>query len=153
MLGRKTLAANFAYAAAPVAFTPVLDAGTGENLLGMSFFVEEAEMFVVLEARITYHTPTPVPAEFTLFVDGADIALAAAGLFRHQVYGAAGPESVFFAHTLRLAQGEHTVELRMLSAEIPTIVGATIPAEVTARRSSHPATLGHGVDSKVPLIQ
>jgi hypothetical protein len=34
-----------------------------------------------------------------------------------------------------------------------TVEGASIPAELVAHRLSHPATLGHGVDSKVQLVQ
>lgn len=155
MLGLKRLEANFTYAAPPAAFTTPLDPVTGEALLQLGFQVEEQEMLIDLELRLTYSTPTPTPTNFTFFVDGADVeTVGVAGLMLHTCDGAGALATIYLNKTVRLNQGFHTVELRALNAaEAPTIGGATIPAELVARRHSHPATLGHGVDSKVQLIQ
>ena len=154
MLGLKRLEADFTYAAPPAAFTPALDAGTGEGLLELGFQVEEEEMLIDLELRLTYSTPTPVPCNFTFFVDGADVeTVGTAGLMVHTCDGAAALATIYLNKTVRLDQGFHTVDVRALCAEAPTFGGATIPAELVARRHSHPATLGHGVDSKGQLIQ
>jgi len=156
MLGLKRLEANFVYAAPPAAFTAPIDAGTGEGLLELGFQVEEAEMLVDLEARITHWTATPVLTDFTFFVDGADVeTVGTNGLARqlNAAAGAGGMQTLVLSKTLRLAQGFHTVDLRVISAEVVNLAGATIPCELVARRHSHPATLGHGVDSKVQLVQ
>ena len=156
MLGLKRLEAAFIYAATPAAFTAPIDAGSGEGLLELGFQVEEEEMLVDLELRVTYHTPTPALAYFTLFVDGQDVeTVGTNGLAVHlcPAIAAAGISTLYLSKTVRLAQGAHNVELRMISTDAPTLAGATIPAELVARRHSHPATLGHGVDSKVQLAQ
>lgn len=155
MLGLKRLEADFTYAAAPAVFTPALDAVTGEGLLELGFQVEEEEMLVDLELRLTYSTPTPSATNFTFFVDGADVeTVGTAGLMIHTADAAGALATIYLNKTVRLDQGFHTVDVRALNAgEAPTFGGATIPAELVARRHSHPATLGHGVDSKAQLIQ
>jgi len=155
MLGLKRLEADFTYGAAPAAFTAPIDGGTGEGLLELGFQVEEEEMFVHLSARLTYSTPTPSATNFTFFVDGADVeTVGTAGLAIHTADAAAALATVSLSKTIRLAKGFHVVDVRLLNAgEAPTLGGATIPCELEARRSSHPATLGHGVDSKGQLIQ
>jgi len=156
MLGLKRLEAAFVYAATPAVFTPPLDAGTGEGLLELGFQVEEEEMFVVLDARLLLDVGANDTYNATFFVDGVDVeTVGTAGLWQKPLLAASDPETLQLTKTLRLAKGFHTVDVRLLAAAggVPTIAGATIPAELMARRSSHPATLGHGVDSKVQLVQ
>lgn len=151
MLGRKTLAADHVYGAAPVAFTAATSVG-GVGLMEISCSVEETEMLVDLELRACVSQDVSSALDFTYFVDGADVeTVGTNGLYRAVIGTTA--VSVYFNHTLRLAKGQHLIQLRLKSAQTPTIAGATIPAELTVRRHSHPATLGHGVDSKVQLIQ
>jgi hypothetical protein len=154
MLGLKRLEADFVYGGAAAAFTAPLGGG-GEGLLELGFQVEEEEMLVDLELRLTYSTPTPTPTNFTFFVDGADVeTVGTAGLMLHECNAAGEAMTIYLNKTVRLDKGYHVVDVRLLNAvEAPTLAGATIPAELTARRHSHPATLGHGVDSKGQLIQ
>jgi len=157
MLGLKRLEAPFTYAAAPAVFTAPLDAVTGEGLLELGFQVEEAEMFVDLDIRMLLDmTVANDTLNITFFVDGVDVeTFGTAGLWQDSILLADVPETVQLTKTLRLDQGFHTVDVRMLvaGAGVPAILGSVIPAELSARRSSHPATLGHGVDSKVQLVQ
>jgi len=155
MLGLKRLEAAFTYAAAPAAFTAPLDAVTGEGLLELGFQVEEAEMLIDLEARLLVDVNVDDTVNFTFFVDGADVeTFGTAGLWSTPLLAASDPSSVYFSKTVRLPQGFHTCELRVLATpSLPVLAGGTIPCELTARRHSHPATLGHGVDSKVQLVQ
>ena len=151
MLGIKTLAAD-ATLTAPTTFT-ANQLAAGELELG--FQVEEAEMLVDLELDITYsHTTNAAASDFTLYVDGADVSAGANGLYRHTPGAATEENTLYKSVTVRLTQGFHTVELRAkTSANNIVLEGATIPCEIRARRHSHPATLGHGVDSKVQLAQ
>lgn len=151
MLGQKTHAADVTLAAPTDFATNQLAAGE----LTLGFNVEESEMLVDLEMNITYsHTVNADPSDFTLFVDGADVAAGANGLARHTPAAATDENTVYSSVTTRLAQGYHTVELRAQTATNNIVIeGGTIPASIVARRHSHPATLGHGVDSKVQLIQ
>ena len=112
-------------------------------------------MFVILSTRLTYSTATPTATNFTFFVDGADVeTVGTAGLMVHTADGAGALATVVLTKTVRLDKGYHTVDVRLLNAtEAPTLGGATIPCELEVRRSSHPATLGHGVESKGQLIQ
>lgn len=151
MLGRKTLAANATLAAAPTDFD-TNQLAAGELMLG--FQVEEDEMLVDLEARLVYANSVAEATRFTFYVDGlASVDLPAAGLYLHTP--AAGVATTAYVRTtLRLDKGYHTVEVRGLAPTgAITIAGATMPSELVARRHSHPATLGHGVDSKAQLIQ
>ena len=153
MLGRKTLAAN-ATLTAPTDFVTA-QLAAGELLLG--FHVEEDEMLVDLEARLIYSGSAAGLVTFTFFVDGAAVAeLPAAGLWRTEIVAAtaAAEQTAYPRATVRLARGFHTAEVRAsASAGNITIEGAAVPSELVARRHSHPATLGHGVDSKAQLIQ
>jgi len=153
MLGRKTQTADVTLTA-PTSFTTA-QLAAGELLLG--FNVEEEEMLVDLEARVPYSGSAVGTIQYTFFVDGAASAdLPAAGLYIASTLtdSVGDPFTAYVRATLRLAQGYHTVELRALaSAGNITIEGATVPADIVARRHSHPAALGHGVDSKVQLIQ
>jgi hypothetical protein len=151
MLGRKTYAADATLAAAPVDFT-TNQLAAGELVLG--FNVEESEMLIDLEAVLTFSNTVVERTDFTLFVDGTDVATGTNGLACFTPAVAADENTVYVSRTERLAQGYHTVEVRIKApVGAVTVEGATIPAELVARRHSHPATLGHGVDSKVQLIQ
>lgn len=145
MLGRVELTTDVALAA-PAAFTKV----TGAEML---FHVEEEEMLVDLYAKVTFSTSAVARADFTLFVDGANVG-GANGLACLTPAAAADVNTVVAARTVRLAKGSHILDLRVkVAAGDLTVAGATIPCELVAERRSHPATLGHGVDSKVQLIQ
>ena len=155
MLGLKRLEADFTYAAAPTAFTAPVHAVTGEGLLEIGFQVEEEEMLVDLEARFLLDVNADDTVNATFFVDGQDVeTVGTVGLWQADMLAAGNGTTVYLNKTVRLDQGYHTVELRFLAdPATPIILGATIPAELVARRHSHPATLGHGVDSKVQLVQ
>jgi len=151
MLGRKTLAADATLAAAPTDFdTNQLAAGE----LELGFTVEEDEMLVDLESRLVWANSVAEATSFTYYIDGAASPdLAAAGLVL-ETPAAGVLTTSYMRTTLRLDKGYHTVAVRALAATgAVTIGGATMPSEVVARRQSHPATLGHGVDSKAQLIQ
>jgi hypothetical protein len=122
--------------------------------LQTSFFVEEDEMLVRLTATLTFSNTVVERTDFTLLMDGADLADGTNGL------ACMTPAVIGDENTLqllwegRLAAGEHTlaVQVKAPTGDV-TLEGATIPCVLNARRHSHPATLGHGVDSKVQLIQ
>jgi len=156
MLGSKTLtdAAGALVGATllnPAAFTAITAAG---GALEVGFSVEEAEMLVDLKLALTYSNTVREATDFTLFVDGADLSAGTNGFYRHTAAVIADQNSIYFDVTLRLAQGFHTVaaQLKAPTGDV-TVQGASIPCTLTARRHSHPATLGHGVDSKTQLIQ
>ena len=155
MLGLKRLEADFTYAAAPTAFTPALDGTTGEGLLELGFQVEEEEMLIDLELRLLLDVNADDQVNATFFVDGSDVeTVGTAGLWQADLLAAGNGTMVTLSKTVRLDQGFHTVDVRFLATpSTPIILGSVIPAELSARRHSHPATLGHGVDSKVQLIQ
>jgi hypothetical protein len=156
MLGRKTLSTDVTLTAPTDFVTAQLAAG--ELLLG--FQVEEAEMLIDLVASLSYEGSAAGLVTFTIFVDGAAAAVAdvpAAGLWRTEIVATTvGMQQMAVpAITLRLAKGFHTCEVRAsASAGNVVFLGSTgVPCTITARRHSHPATLGHGVDSKAMLIQ
>jgi len=152
MLGRKTLTADVATVAGPSDFdTNQLAAGQ----LELGFTVEEDEMLVDLEARLVYDNSVAEATSFTFYIDGAASAdLPVAGLYiETPAAGVTG--TAYVRTTLRLDKGYHTVEARVTAATgVISYDGQTVmPSELVARRHSHPATLGHGVDSKVQLAQ
>ena len=156
MLGLKRLEADFTYAATPNTFTAAVDGTSGEGLLQIGFQVEEDEMFVHLYCRMLVDIDADDTCNFTFYVDNSDVeTVGTAGLVQVPLLAASDPSTVVIEKTLRLDRGFHTVAMRMLTAGagVPTLAGATIPCELEVRRSSHPATLGHGVDSKAQLIQ
>ena len=151
MLGRKTLTTDATLAAAPVDFA-TNQLAAGELTLG--FTVEEQEMLVDLEMSITFSNTVVERTDFTIFVDGTDVAPGANGLACFTQAVAADENTIYNNYTVRVAQGFHTAEVRIKAPTgAVTVEGATIPAQLVVRRHSHPATLGHGVDSKVQLIQ
>lgn len=153
MLGRKLLSAD-ATLTAPTDFDTA-QLAAGELMLG--FQVEEDEMLVDLEARLVFSQSAAGTASWTFYIDGvASSDLPAAGLYLTSTLtdGVDDPFTAYVRTTLRLDKGYHTVEVRAAaSAGNLTYEGATMPSELVARRHSHPATLGHGVDSKAQLIQ
>ena len=153
MLGRVEVVTDVALngGAAPTTFA--LGLVTGAQL---KFWIEEAEMFVDLVGKVTYSDTVVERADFTIFVDGVDIANAAVlnGLAAHTAAVAGDRNTVSFVRTVRLAQGAHMAQLRMKApAGVVTVRGTAVPCELVAFRNSHMATLGHGVDSKVQLAQ
>jgi hypothetical protein len=154
MLGRKSLTTDVTLTAPTDFVTAQLAAGE----LALGFQVEEQEMLVDLEARLCYEGSAAGLLTFTFFVDGAASSdLPAAGLWRTEVVAetVGAQQTAYPRATLRLAKGFHRVEVRA-SASAGNVVflgAAGVPCELVARRHSHPATLGHGVDSKALLIQ
>ena len=153
MLGRVTVTTSEAAGAAP-------NIGTGANqldgILELSFFIEEDEMLVDLEFRglVTNGSAALSNATFVVTTDGVTTNLGGGtgeGLW--QTPASAGPHMIYMRTTQRLARGQHTVAVWFEQAADITVDGDVIPAELVARRHSHPATLGHGVDSKAQLIQ
>ncbi len=118
------------------------------------FYVEEEEMFVDLKGFFTasYDQADEV-TDFTMLVDDVDIAAGAAGLFRKSWPSTASdPDLIAFERTVRLAKGEHKLQLAAMIAgagHTLTIEGATWAGYVTARRHSHPATAAANANSKV----
>ena len=154
MLGRKTLATDATLTAPTDFVTAQLAAGE----LELGFQVEEDEMLIDLEAHLCYSASAAGLVTFTFFVDAAANAdLPAAGLWRTEVVASTvGVQAMAYPRaTIRLNKGHHKLAVRAsASAGNITVLGATaIPSDVVARRHSHPATLGHGVDSKVQLAQ
>ena len=148
MLGRKTVAVSVAYPGTPS--LPATNQLAGGQL-ELSFFVEEDEMMVDLELRLTL-TTTAGDLDATFFVDGVNLGGGTAtAMSRQQASGA--EDYVSLRTTQRFDAGQHTVEARLAAAGGVTLNGDVVPGELVARRQSHPATLGHGVDSKVQLIQ
>lgn len=156
MLGRKTLAADVTITAPTDFDTNQLAAG--ELLVG--FFIEEDEMLLDLEARLIYSGSAVQTLQYTFYVDGAAHTntdeIPAAGLYLDSTLTDAtgDPTTAYVRATIRLDRGYHTAEVRALaSTGNITFEGATVPSDIVARRHSHPATLGHGVDSKNQLVQ
>jgi hypothetical protein len=126
--------------------------GTGASLIkSLKFMVEEEEMLVDLKAFCTlHHSVGDEVLDYTLFLDGTDIAPLSAGLGRLAMPSTADdPTTLAFERTMRVAKGEHQLQLHMQTAAGNIIVdGATWNGWLVAERRSHPATLAHGVDSK-----
>lgn len=153
MLGRALVTADETLAGAT---TFALGAVAGASL---AFWVEEDEMLVDLECQATITDASAEAVDLTLFVDGVDVAASADlgggadGLLR-MTYAAAATHTLAVAATVRLDPGQHQLELRAKCASgALDMENATFPLKLVARRHSHPATLGHGVDSKAQLIQ
>ena len=153
MLGRKTLAADVTLTAPTDFDTAQLAAGQ----LELGFQVEEDEMLVDLEATLVYSGSAVGTIAFTFYVDGVaspDLPAAGCWLTSTLTDSTDDPFSAYVRRTLRLDKGAHIVSVHAsASAGNITFEGATVPSELVARRHSHPATLGHGVDSKAQLIQ
>ena len=151
MLGRKTHAVDIAHGGIPTDFD-TQQLAAAEQLLG--FHVEEDDMLVDFEVSATYSGAAAGTLYLTLYVDGVNIGHATNGLNLSQLAAASAEHTVYFSHTSEgLTKGYHTVQVRTFSDTTPTLQAATIPSQLVARRHSHPATLGHGVDSKAQLQQ
>jgi hypothetical protein len=127
----------------------------GPESLSRRFDVEEEEMLVDFEvlASISHSVASEV-LHWTFFLDGADIAAGADGMAQLHMPATADDATMLAASwTMRVPMGQHRLELRLKTpAGNMTVAGATWPAYLSARRASHPATLAHGVDSKVQGI-
>jgi methionine-rich copper-binding protein CopC len=146
MLGTQTHAANTALPVS-AAFQAMAN-----GALELGFQVEEEEMFVDLEMEITFSNAVGERTDFTFFVDNQDIEQV--GVNGIHVETDNNIHSFQAKRTIRLPQGYHTVEWRVKAPTgVVTVQGGIVPCRIHARRHSHPATLGHGVDSKVQLVQ
>jgi hypothetical protein len=114
----------------------------------MRFHVEEEEMFVVLEFQGAYaQTTAPGTVFSTFFVDGADVGDLVDGIFEDTVDVTA--QGVYFKKTMRLAQGEHLLEVRFKAGSNNVVVhGAGVPCTLSATRLSHNATVAANQNSK-----
>jgi len=125
---------------------------TGASLVkSLKFGVEEEEMLVDLKVLCTlHHSVADEVLDYTLFLDGTDLAPLAAGLGRLAMPSTADdPTQLAFERTMRIPQGEHQLQLHLRTAAGNIIVdGATWNGWLTATRHSHPATLAQGVNSK-----
>ena len=126
---------------------------TGASLIkSLRFTVEEEEMLVDLKVLATlHHSVADEVLDYTLFLDGADVAPLAAGLGRKAMPSTANdPDTLTFERTMRVAKGEHQLQLHLRTAAGNIIVdGATWNGWLTARRHDHPATAPAQTNSKV----
>src|SRR3990167_5145886 len=101
MLGRVELAADIPLVA-PAAFTLIPG-------LEMSFFVEEDEMLIDLYAKLAVSQTVVGRSDYTLFVDGVDIASGVNGLACITPAVGGDEETVILSRTVRLNQGDHVL--------------------------------------------
>lgn len=126
---------------------------TGASLIkSLRFTVEEEEMLVDLKVLCTlHHSVTNEVLDYTLFLDGVDIAPLTAGIGRLAMPTTADdPTTLSFERTMRVLKGEHQLQLHMRTPAGNIIVdGATWNGWLTARRHDHPATAAAQTNSKV----
>ena len=148
MLGRKAIDASIVYGGAPVI------GGANQLVAGeleLSFSVEEDQMLVDLVLNMSM-TATAADLDITFLLDGVNLgAGTSAALLRTQ--GVAATDFYTLTKTVLMTRGQHTLEAQIAHAAAPTIDGDEVVGELLARRHPHPATLGHGVDSKSQLSQ
>lgn len=149
MLGRKTITTQITFPGVPA--LPATNQFTSGEL-ELSFFVEEDEMLVDLELKLVL-TATTGDLDATFFVDGTNLGGGTAVALSRQQALTGAEVYVNLRTTQRFAAGTHIVEARLAAVSAAVINGDVVPGELVARRHSHPATLGHGVDSKGQLIQ
>jgi len=120
----------------------------------LRFSVEEEEMFCALEFQgVIGHSVADQPFDATFFVDGVDVADLVDGITRGHcgaVAPGAGVQVPFFMRkVMRLAQGEHRIEVRFKTAAGNVLVlGLLHPARLSTLRMSHNATLAANMTSK-----
>lgn len=113
----------------------------------LRFHVEEEEMFVQLEFLGTYLHSAGGATFGTFFVDGSDVGDLTDGLHEHTLGTTA--EACYFKKIMRLAQGEHLLEVRFKTAAgNVTVLGAGVPCVLSALRLSHNATVAANQNSK-----
>lgn len=125
--------------------------GGGSLVASLRFSVEEEEMLVDLKTLLTLsHSVADGMVDATFFLDGVDLAPLADGLARKTAPSVATQgDTLALERTLRIAQGEHQLQLHMKSpAGNITVEGATWNGWLTARRHSHPATNAANANSK-----
>jgi len=129
---------------------------TGASLIAsLKFTVEEDEMLIDLKAFLTLsHSAVDGMVDATFFMDGTDMAPLADGLVRKSMPSVAGQEdALVLERTVRLAKGEHQLQLHMKTgAGNITVEGATWNGWLTARRHSHDATSAANANAKVQGI-
>jgi len=148
MYGESRIAADTTLTAPTTFATAQAQVAAGGSL---RFSVEEEEMFVTLEFDgVMTHSVAEEPFDATFFVDGADIAALVNGLWRHtSPVTATDPMHVNVRKTLRLAQGEHRVEVRFKTAAGNLVVAGTLhPAVLSALRMSQNAVVAANMNSK-----
>lgn len=113
----------------------------------MRFHVEEEEMFVLLEFLGTYAHSAGGVTFGTFYIDSVDLGDLTDGLHEHTL--GTDPVQVYFKKILRLAQGEHLLEVRFKTAAGNVVVhGAGVPCVLSATRLSHNATVAANQNSK-----
>ncbi|HUW16291.1 MAG TPA: hypothetical protein VMW94_04375 [Actinomycetes bacterium] len=128
---------------------------TGASLVkSLKFTVEEEEMLVDLKALCSlHHSVVEGDVDYTLFLDGVDVAPLAVGLGRkHMPTVLNAVDTLSFERTMRVAKGEHQLQLHMKTGLVAgniIVDGATWNGWLTARRHDHPATAAAQTNSKV----
>lgn len=150
MLGRAKIDEDITMTT-PTAFTVPAET-VGAERLGVKFTVEEeGGMFVEAEALLTIaHSVGTQSIEFTLLLDGVDVAAGAVGLgtWAWDV-GETTDKTRHFRHLLQLSKGEHKLELALKTATGNIAMnGASWASYLTAKRTSHDAVLAQGVNAK-----
>jgi hypothetical protein len=148
MYGESKITTN-APATAPVNFATGQITGALGN--GLRFSVEEEEMFTTIAFKGSVgHSVAEAVFDATLFVDGVDVGYLVDGLLR--LTGstvAASPLALHMERTLRLAPGEHKMEVRFKTAAGNVVVNGLLhPAVLSATRTSVPATNAANMTSK-----
>ena len=108
-------------------------------------------MFTALEFQGTLaHSVADTPFDMTFFVDGVDVGYLVDGIQREvSNLTPALPVAVYMKKTMRLAPGEHKLEVRFKSAAGNVIVNGLLhPAVLSATRTSVPATNAANMTSK-----
>ena len=134
---------------APVNFATAQVSGGAGN--GLRFSVEEEEMFTKLEFQGWFaHSVADTPFDLTFFVDGVDVGYLVDGITREvSNLTPALPVAVYFKKILRLAPGEHKMELRAkCTAGNLILKGLLHPAVLSATRMSSNATVAANMTSK-----
>jgi hypothetical protein len=148
MYGESKITTN-APATAPVNFATGQITGALGN--GLRFSVEEEEMFTKLEFQASIaHSVAAEPFDATFFVDGVDAGYLVDGVTRATSLDVpADPIAFYMKKTVRLAPGEHKLEVRFKTAAGNVIVNGLLhPAVLSATRTSVPATNAANMTSK-----
>lgn len=113
----------------------------------MRFYVEEEEMFTVLEFQGTYKHSAGGVTFGTFYVDSVDVGDLVDGIHEHTL--GTTSEAVFFKKTMRLPQGQHLLEVRFKTGAGNVVVeGLGVPCVLSATRLSHNATVAANQNSK-----
>ena len=148
MYGQSRITTN-ATVTAPTTFA--IGQITGALGNGLRFSVEEEEMFTKLEFQASMaHSVAAEPFDATFFVDGVDVGDLVDGITRATSLDVpADPIAFYMKKTVRLAQGEHKLEVLFKTAAGNVIVNGLLhPAALSATRMSSNAAVAANMTSK-----